>query len=490
MSGGAGDLCELGARQLAEHIASGQASAAEVFAAFRDRARQFSRLNAFVDIADDSDMDSKATAKNNGKAASPLAGVPVAHKDIFCRRDSETTCGSRILSGYRPPFDAAVVERARQAAMQYLGRTNMDEFAMGSSGEHSAYGATLNPWDNSRAPGGSSSGAAAAVAARLVPLATGTDTGGSIRQPAAFCGVTGVKPTYGRISRWGMVAFASSFDQCGVIAPAAEDCALALNALCGFDSRDSTSLQLPEEDFSRMLSEPLAGMRVGVPEEFFGGGLESETGARVQEALNAMQKAGAELKSVRLPSFEFAAPAYYALTCAEASSNLSRYDGVRYGRRAKGEDLRAMYENSRAEGFGGEVKRRILVGAYVLSAGYYDAYYRRAAKVRQLIARDFATVFESCDIVAGPAAPGPAFALGSIADDDPVAMYMQDIYTVPVSLAGLPAASVPCGFVDNMPVGMQLIAPPLKEAPLLRAAHQYQTVSDFHRRIPPLSRAQ
>ena len=468
-----------GARRIAQMIASGETSAAEVFACFRSRAEKFSQLNAFVNLA-----DKQCPPPEKG----PLSGVPVAHKDIFCQRGVVSSCASRILSSYVPPFDATVVERARESGMTFLGRLNMDEFAMGSSGEHSVFGPTQNPWDATRAPGGSSSGAAAAVAARLSPLATGTDTGGSIRQPAAFCGVTGIKPTYGRISRWGMIAFASGFDQAGVIAVSADDCALGLNALCGFDQRDSTSLQLPPEDFCRDLDQSVSGMRIGVPDDFFKEGLESETGARVKEALDELQKAGATLVKVRLPSFEFAVPAYYVLTCAEASSNLSRFDGVRYGQRAEGaSDLQDMYERSRAEGFGGEVKRRILVGSYILSRGYYDAYYRRAAKVRKLIARDFEDAFKQCDLIAGPAAPGPAFLLNSIADSDPVSMYMQDIYTAPVNLAGLPAMSAPCGFAGGLPVGMQLIAPPLQESKLLQVAHQYQLRADFHLHAPELT---
>ena len=466
-----------GARGLSAMIAGGEVSAAEVFACFRARAQKFRRLNAFVHLAEECPPPS----------AGALVGVPIVHKDIFCQRGIASSCASRMLESYKPPFDAAVVENAARAGMTFLGRANMDEFAMGSSGEHSAHGATLNPWDETRTPGGSSSGSAAAVAARLTPLATGTDTGGSIRQPAAFCGITGIKPTYGRISRWGMVAFASSFDQGGVLAASAEDCAAALSALCGFDERDSTSLQLPPEDFARDLQKPLENVVVGVPDNFFGEGLESETGARAQEALAELQKAGAKLKTIKLPSFEFAVPAYYVLTCAEASSNLARFDGVRYGRRAEGvADLREMYERSRAEGFGSEVKRRILVGAYILSHGYYDAYYRRAAKVRKLVARDFDSAFAECDLIAGPTTPGPAFPLAAISDDDPVAMYMQDIYTAPANLAGLPALSTPCGFADGLPVGLQLIAPPLGESLLLRAAHQYQLRADFHLRVPEL----
>ena len=347
------------------------------------------------------------------------------------------------------------------------------------------HGATKNPWDETRSPGGSSSGSAAAVAARLSPIATGTDTGGSIRQPAAFCGVTGIKPTYGRISRWGMVAFASSFDQAGVIAVSAEDCALGLNAFCGFDERDSTSLQLPSEDLSAALESSIDGMTIGVPKEFFGEGLDEQTGARTMEALDELQKAGAKLKEITLPSFEFAIPAYYVLTCAEASSNLSRFDGVRYGERAKDEkDLRGMMARTRTLGFGEEVKRRILAGTYVLSAGYYDAYYRRAAKVRRLIANDFTAAFAECDIIAGPTAPGPAFGLNAFDTADATAMYQQDLYTVPPSLAGLPAMSAPCGFVDGLPVGLHLTAPSLAESRLLQVAHQYQLRTDFHRQTP------
>lgn len=469
------DLHLLGARQLAAQIGGGDVSAAEVWTHFYRRTQQFRQLNAFVHVDD-------APVYGDGGG---LFGVPVVHKDIFCQRGVVSSCASRILSNYTPPFDAAVIERARAAGMTLLARANMDEFAMGSSGEHSVYGATLNPWDESRSPGGSSSGSAAAVAARLTPLATGTDTGGSIRQPAAFCGITGIKPTYGRISRWGMIAFASSFDQAGVLAGTAEDCALALDSLCGFDERDATSLELPPEDLSRLLSTSIRGMTIGVPRDFFGDGLESQTGARVRAALDELQKAGAILKDIKLPSFEFAVAAYYVLTCAEASSNLSRFDGVRYGHRAtSAERLEDMMARSRTEGFGDEVKRRILAGAYVLSAGYYDAYYRRAAKVRKLIARDFAAAFEECALIAGPTTPGPAFMLNAFAAEDPAAMYRQDIYTAPVSLAGLPALSAPCGFVDGLPVGLQLIAPPLAEAKLLQTAHQYQLRTDFHLQVP------
>ena len=469
------DLHLVGARRLAAMCAAKEVSAAEVFAHFRKRAQNAKQLNALVSIADSCDTVSEGA----------LSGVPAVHKDIFCQKGESGLCASRILSNYESPFDAAVIERAQNAGMTFLGRANMDEFAMGSSGEHSMHGATKNPWDETRSPGGSSSGSAAAVAARLSPIATGTDTGGSIRQPAAFCGVTGIKPTYGRISRWGMVAFASSFDQAGVIAVSAEDCALGLNAFCGFDERDSTSLQLPSEDLSAALENSIDGMTIGVPKEFFGEGLDEQTGARTMEALDELQKAGAKLKEITLPSFEFAIPAYYVLTCAEASSNLSRFDGVRYGERAKDEkDLRGMMARTRTLGFGEEVKRRILAGTYVLSAGYYDAYYRRAAKVRRLIANDFTAAFAECDIIAGPTAPGPAFGLNAFDTADATAMYQQDLYTVPPSLAGLPAMSAPCGFVDGLPVGLHLTAPSLAESRLLQVAHQYQLRTDFHRQTP------
>ena len=461
-------------------IDDGDMSAADIVEAFRCRANEMSHLNAFLRLSDDA-------APPPAVADSPLAGLPIAHKDIFCARGELTTCGSDMLKNHAAVYDSTVVEKLAAAGMVTLGRTNMDEFAMGSSGEHSAFGATRNPWDETKVPGGSSSGSAAAVAARLAPAATATDTGGSIRQPAAFCGVTGIKPTYGRVSRWGMVAFASSFDQGGVITKSAEDCALVLSAMAGFDERDSTSLQEAAEDFTRLLSTPLSGRVVGVPREFFGDGLNTDVAARVQEAIAQFESLGARVVDVSLPASKYAIPAYYVLTCAEASSNLSRYDGVRYGYRAaasndNGGDLRDMYEQTRARGFGGEVKRRILIGTYMLSYGYYDAYYRRAMKVRKLVADDFTRAFEQCDFIIGPTTPNTAFAAGAIAD--PVSMYMQDIYTVPVNLAGLPAMSLPCGFVDGMPVGLQLIGAPLAEAALLAAAHQYQQHSDYHLRMP------
>lgn len=467
-----------GLRALRAAVQSKQVSSAELCDYFRQRIEKFSHLNAFLRVNENSSSATSADA--------PLAGLPIAHKDIFCARGEKTTCGSRMLENFVSPYDSAVVEKCRAAGMVAIGRTNMDEFAMGSSGEHSAFGATRNPWNEKRVPGGSSSGSAAAVAARLAPAATATDTGGSIRQPAAFCGVTGIRPTYGRVSRWGMVAFASSFDQGGVIAKSADDCALLLSAIAGHDERDSTSLQQPPEDFARELDAPLDGRTIGIPEEFFGDGLDNAVAARVQDAAKQLEKIGATLKKISLASVRHAIAAYYVLTCAEASSNLARYDGVRYGfRAAPAAGLDGMYEQTRAQGFGGEAKRRILIGAYMLSYGYYDAYYRRAMKVRALIADDFKAAFASCDAILGPTTPGTAFALDAIADSDPVAMYLQDIYTVPVNLAGLPAMSLPCGFADDgMPVGLHLIAPPLAEARLLNIAHQYQQETGFHRQMP------
>lgn len=476
-----------GLRQLANALRARQISPAELAEFFRQRIRDHARLNAFITQAD-------TPAPDNAPETPPLLwGIPVAHKDIFCVEGMRTTCASRMLENFIAPYTAAVAQKCEDAGMTLLGKTNMDEFAMGSSGEHSHFGPARNPWDETRAPGGSSSGSAVAVAAGLAPVATGTDTGGSIRQPAAFCGVAGIKPTYGRASRWGLTAFASSFDQAGIFARRAEDCALGLNVICGFDPRDSTSLQTPDENFAREIdstpnsTRPLKGRAVGVPREFFSGGLADDAAQKIREALKEFEKMGATIRDISLPSMSAAIPAYYVLTCAEASSNLARYDGVRYGRRAEAAaDLRDLYCKSRAEGFGHEVKLRILAGTFVLSHGYYDAYYRRAAKIRRLIADDFARAFDDgCDAVAGPAAPDAAFRLGEIGENDPVRMYMQDVFTVPASLAGLPAMSVPCGFNrDGLPLGLQLIGPRMGEARILGMAHQYQLRVDFHLQTP------
>ena len=492
-----------GLRQLAQALQARQISPAELGGIFRRRIRQFARLNAFVHIRDDdTDDDAAPSQKNSGPQTESESefsprGIPVAHKDVFCVNGLRTACGSRILENFIAPYDATVVRKCADAGMVMLGKTNMDEFAMGSSGEHSHFGPARNPWDESKTPGGSSSGSAAAVAAGLAPVATGSDTGGSIRQPAAFCGVSGIKPTYGRASRWGLVAFASSFDQAGIFARRAEDCALGLNIICGFDPRDSTSLEIPDEDFSREISgpenqdskSPMKGKTIGVPREFFGDGLADQVANKTREAIREFEKMGARVMEISLPSLSVAIPAYYVLTCAEASSNLARYDGVRYGRRAEGpfDSLQDLYCKTRSEGFGREAKLRILAGTFVLSHGYYEAYYRRAARIRGMIADDFQAAFSQCDIVMGPAAPDTAFGLGEISARDPVRMYLQDAFTVPASLAGLPAMSIPCGFDSGgMPVGLQLIAPRLQEAQMLGFAHQYQLRSDFHLQVPKL----
>ena len=427
-----------------------------------------------------------ADARIAAGMAGALEGVPLAHKDIFVTRDFPTTAGSRMLAGYQSPFDATLVQRLADAGMVTVGKLNCDEFAMGSGNENSAFGAVKNPWDASRVPGGSSGGSAAAIAARLVPAATGTDTGGSIRQPASFCGVTGIKPTYGRASRYGMIAFASSLDQGGPMARTAEDCALLLSAMCGPDpDRDSTSLDVPAEDFTLSLNADLKGLRIGIPAEFFGEGLAADVRAAVDGALAELTKLGATLVPISLPRTELSIPVYYIIAPAEASSNLSRFDGVKFGHRAKHyTDLESMYKASRAEGFGSEVKRRIMTGTYVLSHGYYDAYYLQAQKIRRLIAEDFRAAFSQCDVIAGPVAPTVAWALGQNASD-PVADYLADIFTLPASLAGLPGMSVPAGFgAHHMPVGLQLIGNYFQEARLLNVAHRLQQATDFHLRKP------
>ncbi|BDU51877.1 Asp-tRNA(Asn)/Glu-tRNA(Gln) amidotransferase subunit GatA [Limnohabitans sp. INBF002] len=486
------NLHDMGVAQLAQALQTKQASAVEVATAFLARAGG-NPHNTFLDI------DSKVTlaqaqasdARIAAGTAGPLEGVPIAHKDVFVTRDFATTAGSKILSGYRSPFDATVVQKLGAselggAGMVTLGKVNCDEFAMGSANENSAYGAVTNPWDTSRIPGGSSGGSAAAVAARLAPAATGTDTGGSIRQPASFCGITGIKPTYGRASRYGMIAYASSLDQAGPMARSAEDCALLLSAMCGPDlDRDSTSLDVPAENFSAKLGDSLAGLRIGIPKEFFGDGLAADVRTAIDAALKTLEAQGAKLVPITLPRTELAIPVYYIIAPAEASSNLSRFDGVKFGHRAKDyTDLVSMYKKTRAEGFGEEVKRRIMTGAYVLSHGYYDAYYLQAQKIRRMIADDFQRAFAECDVIAGPVAPTVAWKLGNNASD-PLADYLADIFTLPASLAGLPGMSVPVGFgADQMPVGMQLIGNYLQEARLLNVAHQYQLNTDFHNAKP------
>ena len=417
--------------------------------------------------------------------AGPLTGIPIAVKDIFCAEGWKTTCASRMLADFVAPYDAHVIERLHAAGLVMLGKTNMDEFAMGSSNESSHFGPVRNPWNPSRVPGGSSGGSAAAVAAGLAPVALGTDTGGSIRQPAALCGISGIKPTYGIVSRYGMIAFASSLDQGGVLARSAEDAALVLGAIAGFDARDSTSLDRPVEDYARELGRPLDGLVIGLPREFYGEGMDADVRAAVEAALDVLRGQGATTREIGLPNSALSVPAYYVIAPAEASSNLSRYDGVRYGHRAaEYADLTEMYSHSRAEGFGDEVKRRILVGTYVLSHGYYDAYYLQAQKVRRLIADDFRNAFAQCDVIAGPTTPSVAFPIGA-KSADPVQMYLADIYTVSANLAGLPGMSIPCGFGEGgMPVGLQLLGPWFSEARLLGVAHQFQRATDWHLRMP------
>ncbi len=481
------DLHNLSVKALATLLQTKEVSAVEVATRFLARMGG-NPHNAFLDI--DSEVTLAQARASDAKladgTAGPLEGVPVAHKDVFVTRDFATTAGSKMLSGYRSPFDATVVQRLRTAGMVTLGKLNCDEFAMGSANENSAYGPVQNPWDTARVPGGSSGGSAAAVAAGLAPAATGTDTGGSIRQPASFCGITGIKPTYGRASRYGMIAYASSLDQAGPMARSAEDCALLLSAMCGGDiDRDSTSLDMPSEDFTASLNNSLEGVRIGIPKEFFGEGLAADVRAAVDGSLREYEKLGAKLVPISLPRTELSIPVYYIIAPAEASSNLSRFDGVKFGHRAKDyTDLVDMYKKTRAEGFGNEVKRRIMTGAYVLSHGYYDAYYLQAQKIRRMIADDFQNAFKQCDVIAGPVAPSVAWKFGENAND-PVADYLADIFTLPASLAGLPGMSVPAGFgASGMPVGLQLIGNYFKEAQLLNAAHRLQQATDFHLRQP------
>ena len=481
-------LHDLGVAELAASLRAGQVSAVEAAQHFLGRARSHESLGAFLAIDEEVTVSQAraADARLAAGTAGPLEGVPLAHKDIFVTKDLPSTAGSRMLEGYRSPFDATVVRKLADAGVVTLGKLNCDEFAMGSSNENSAYQPACNPWDLSRVPGGSSGGSAVAVAARLAPAATGTDTGGSIRQPASFCGITGIKPTYGRASRYGMIAFASSLDQAGPMARSAEDCALLLSNLCGPDpDRDSTSLDLPTEDFARALNDSIDGLRIGIPKEFFGEGLSADVRTAVEGVLGEFEKMGARLVPISLPRTELSIPVYYIIAPAEASSNLSRFDGVKFGHRAKAfADLVDMYKKTRAEGFGDEVKRRIMIGTYVLSHGYYDAYYLQAQRIRRMIADDFQQAFKSCDLIAGPVAPTVAWKLGGHGND-PLADYLADIFTLPASLAGLPGMSVPAGFGDGaMPVGLQLIGNYFTESRLLNAAHRLQQATDFHSRKP------
>ncbi len=478
------DLHDLTVTELASQLRQRKISAVETARHFLGRMEAHRELGAFLHVSPEVTL-AQARAADGRLAdgtAGALAGVPIAHKDIFVTRDFVTTAGSKMLEGYRSPFNATVVERLAQAGAVTLGKLNCDEFAMGSANENSAYGPVRNPWDTHRTPGGSSGGSAAAVAARLTPAATGTDTGGSIRQPASFCGITGIKPTYGRASRYGMVAFASSLDQAGLLARSAEDCALLLSVMCGPDAdRDATSLDIAPEDYSSQLNSSIDGLRIGVPDEFFSEGLSADVRAAVDAALKTYQNLGARLVPISLPRTELSIPVYYIIAPAEASSNLSRFDGVKFGHRAKDfKDLTGMYEQTRAEGFGDEVKRRIMIGTYVLSHGYYDAYYLQAQKIRRMIADDFQQAFQQCDVIAGPVAPTVAWALGGHGND-PLADYLADIFTLPASLAGLPGMSLPVGFGDgNMPVGMQLIGNHLTESRLLNVAHRFQQATQWH----------
>ncbi len=475
-------------KELSAQLADRKISSVELTGEFLGRVGELNPvLNAFITVDPEASLAQAriADAMIASGRAGPLTGIPVAQKDIFCAKDWLTTCGSKMLSNFVSPYDAHVIERFNAAGAVNLGKTNMDEFAMGSSNETSFFGPVKNPWDIKAVPGGSSGGSAAAVAARMAPAATGTDTGGSIRQPAALCGISGIKPTYGLVSRYGMIAFASSLDQGGPMAKSAEDLAILLNAMAGFDGRDSTSLERQPEDYAKDLERPLAGLRIGIPAEYFAEGLSLDVEKAVQAAISEYQKLGATIVEVSLPNTRLSIPVYYVLAPAEASSNLSRYDGVRYGyRSANYKDLAEMYENSRAEGFGAEVKRRIMVGTYVLSHGYYDAYYMQAQKLRRLIAADFSASFEKCDVIMGPTSPSTAFDLGE-KGADPVQMYLSDIYTIAVNLAGLPGMSIPVGFGDNgRPVGLQIIGNYFSEAKMLNVAHQYQKATDWHSRMP------
>jgi len=473
--------------EISAGLQQGDFSSVEITRAFLDRIERLSpELNCYITVTDKQALQAAEQAdqqRSEGKAG-PLTGVPLAHKDIFCTRGVKTSCGSRMLDNFIAPYNAGVVERLDSAGMVMLGKTNMDEFAMGSSNETSFFGAVKNPWDLKAVPGGSSGGSASVVAAMLAPASTGTDTGGSIRQPASLCGITGLKPTYGRVSRYGMIAFASSLDQAGPMTRTAEDAAMMLNVMSGFDSRDSTSVDREVPDYTANLSDSLKGLKIGLPKEFFGEGLDAAVADTVQAALKEYEKMGAELVDISLPNSGLSVPTYYVVAPAECSSNLSRFDGVRFGYRCENPtDLEDLYKRSRGEGFGEEVKRRIMIGTYALSAGYYDAYYIKAQKCRRLISDDFTKAYEKVDVIMGPTAPSVAFNMGE-KTEDPVSMYLSDIYTIAVNLAGLPGMSVPAGFVDGKPVGLQIIGNYFDESRLLNVAHQYQQVTDWHKQTP------
>jgi len=473
-------------KELSLGLQSGDYSSEELTLSYLKRIKQHEQLNSFISLTEDRAIAAakQADAMLAAGDAPLLTGVPMAHKDIFCTQGVKTSCGSKMLDNFIAPYNATVVDKFNQAGMISLGKLNMDEFAMGSSNETSFYGVAQNPWASNTVPGGSSGGSAAAVAARLIPGATGTDTGGSIRQPAAFCGITGLKPTYGRVSRYGMIAYASSLDQGGPMTQTAEDAALMLQAMAGFDAKDSTSAEQAVPDYSATLNDSLKGLKIGLPKEFFDEGLNSDMAAAIETAIDEYKKMGADIIEVSMPHLKLAIPAYYVIAPAECSANLQRMDGVRFGHRCDNpEDLNDLYTRSRGEGFGTEVKRRILVGTYALSAGYYDAYYIKAQKIRRLITEDFTKALESVDVIMGPVTPSPAFGIGE-KTADPIQMYLADIYTIAVNLAGLPAMSVPAGFIDNKPVGLQIIGNYFDEAKLLNVAHQYQQVTNWHQQTP------
>src|SRR5690554_1716498 len=473
--------------ELSTALHSKTISSVELTEHYLQRIQQFDgALNSFITVTPELALEQAraADARLADGSAGPLTGIPLAHKDLFCTQGVRTSCASKMLDNFIAPYNATVIEKLNQAGCVSLGKLNMDEFAMGSSGETSFYGASKNPWDLERVPGGSSSGSAAAVAARLVPAATGSDSGGSIRQPAAFTGLTGIKPTYGRISRWGMTAYASSFDQAGFLAHNAEDCAMLLQATAGFDERDSTSAQQPVDDYAAALSLPLQGLRIGLPKEYFSSDLDGRIGDVVNNSIEQLKQLGATFVDISLPSLPHAVPAYYVIASAEASTNLARFDGVRFGHRCENpQNLEDLYLRSRDEAFGNEVKRRIMIGTYALSTGYYDAYYLKAQKIRRLIKNDFVSAFKDVDLILGPTTPNLPWLIGSKIDD-PVAAYLEDIYTVPANLAGIPGLSMPAGMIDGLPVGVQLLAPYFQEARLLQVAHQFQQHTDWHARTP------
>ena len=473
--------------ELAQALQNREVSSVELAQHFLNRCNKFNALlNCFISLTPDLALAQAKSADEKIRQgnAGPLTGIPIAHKDIFCTKGIRTSCGSRMLDSFIAPYNATVVERINDAGMVMIGKTNMDEFAMGSSNETSYYKAVKNPWDTARVPGGSSGGSAAAVAARLIPAATGTDTGGSIRQPASLCGITGLKPTYGRVSRFGMIAFASSLDQAGPMTRTAEDTAILLSAMAGFDDRDSTSVQKPAENYTKHLNDDLKGLKIGLPIEYFDERLNPDISKIIHTGISELEKLGASIRDISLPSSKLSIPAYYVVAPAECSSNLARFDGVRFGYRCDHpKDISDLYCRSRGEGFGREVKRRIMMGTYVLSAGYYDAYYLKAQKIRRLISDEFQRAFSEVDIIIGPTAPGTAFKINELMDD-PVTMYLSDIYTVSVNLAGLPAISIPAGMLDNLPVGMQIIGNYFNEKRLLNVAHRFQTASDWHNKNP------